>query len=108
MSKDEHIQRHLELCQRVYERLVAEGKWPWPDSPGSAPNGTIGGSTDASRDDLPPETMVAIRKLAGVLRRLHRRLSEDGYELVDGRYRLRKSTTYEQPKQHGHSGHQSH
>ena len=35
MSKDEHIQRHLELCQRVYERLLAEGKWPWPDSPKS-------------------------------------------------------------------------
>jgi len=32
MTNDEHIQRHLEICQRVYERLVAEGKWPWPDS----------------------------------------------------------------------------
>ncbi len=35
MEKDEHILRHLEICQRVYERLVAEGKWPWPDSPKS-------------------------------------------------------------------------
>ena len=35
MTEDEHIQRHLEICQRVYERLVAEGKWPWPDSPKS-------------------------------------------------------------------------
>jgi len=33
MTEDEHIQRHLEICQRVYERLVAEGKWLWPDSP---------------------------------------------------------------------------
>jgi hypothetical protein len=32
MSEDEHIQRHLEICQRVYERLVAEGKWRWSDS----------------------------------------------------------------------------
>lgn len=32
MTEDEHIQRHLELCQRVYERLVAEGKLPWPGS----------------------------------------------------------------------------
>ena len=32
MYKDDHIQRHLEICQRVYERLLAEGRWPWPDS----------------------------------------------------------------------------
>lgn len=35
MTEDEHIQRHLEICQRVYERLVAEGKWLWEDSPKS-------------------------------------------------------------------------
>jgi hypothetical protein len=35
MTEDEHIKRHLEICQRVYERLVAEGKWLWPDSPKS-------------------------------------------------------------------------
>ena len=35
MTEDERIQRHLDLCQRVYERLVAEGKWQWPDSPKS-------------------------------------------------------------------------
>jgi len=33
MTEDERIQRHLDICQRVYERLVAEGNWPWPDSP---------------------------------------------------------------------------
>jgi len=32
MTEDERIQRHLEICQRVYERLLAEGTWPWPDS----------------------------------------------------------------------------
>lgn len=32
MTEDEHIQRHIEICQAVYMRLVAEGKWPWPDS----------------------------------------------------------------------------
>lgn len=32
MTEDERIERHLEICQRVYERLVAEGKWLWPDS----------------------------------------------------------------------------
>lgn len=33
MTEDEHIQRHLEICQRVFEQLVAEGKWLWPESP---------------------------------------------------------------------------
>lgn len=32
MTEDERIEQHLLLCQRVYERLVAEGKWLWPDS----------------------------------------------------------------------------
>lgn len=32
MKENDHIRRHLEICQRVYERLVAEGKWPFPDS----------------------------------------------------------------------------
>ncbi len=35
MTEDERIQRHLEICYRVYVRLVAEGKWRWPDSPKS-------------------------------------------------------------------------
>ena len=35
MTEDERIERHVEICQRVYERLVAEGKWLWPDSPKS-------------------------------------------------------------------------
>ena len=33
MTEDERIERHLEICQRVYERLVAEGKLLWSDSP---------------------------------------------------------------------------
>jgi len=32
MTDDDHIRRHLEICQRVYERLVADGKWPFRDS----------------------------------------------------------------------------
>jgi len=27
MTEDEHIQRHLEIAQQVYERLLAEGKF---------------------------------------------------------------------------------
>ncbi len=25
--------RYLELCERAYARMVAEGRWPWADSP---------------------------------------------------------------------------
>ncbi len=36
MDKDDHLQRHLELCRRMYLRMLAEGSWPWkeedPDS----------------------------------------------------------------------------
>ena len=35
MTNDEHLQRHLELCKRVYERMKREGSWPWSDSPKS-------------------------------------------------------------------------
>ncbi|MEM8637110.1 MAG: hypothetical protein AAGF33_19260 [Pseudomonadota bacterium] len=35
MTEDERIQNHVKICQRVYERLVAEGKWAWPESPKS-------------------------------------------------------------------------
>lgn len=27
------LERYLALCKRVYERMQAEGRWPWPDSP---------------------------------------------------------------------------
>lgn len=38
MDKDDHIQRHLDLCRRMYLRMLADGSWPFkniPDSPNS-------------------------------------------------------------------------
>ena len=32
MTHDERLERHLELCKKVYERMKDEGTWPWPDS----------------------------------------------------------------------------
>jgi hypothetical protein len=32
MKKDEHLEKHLELCRKVYEHLKKTGKWPWRDS----------------------------------------------------------------------------
>lgn len=31
MKKDEHLQRHLDLCRRVYRRMLADGSWPWKE-----------------------------------------------------------------------------
>jgi hypothetical protein len=32
MTEDEHLQKHLQLCNRIYLRLKAEGKWPWVET----------------------------------------------------------------------------
>ena len=32
MDEDKHLERYLRLCQRIYERMEAEGSWPWADS----------------------------------------------------------------------------
>lgn len=31
MDKDDHLQRHLDLCRRMYLRMLADGTWPWKD-----------------------------------------------------------------------------
>ena len=31
MNKDDHLQQHLELCKRIYLRMLADGSWPWKD-----------------------------------------------------------------------------
>lgn len=35
MTHDEHLSEHLELCKRIYLRMLADGTWPWDDSPNS-------------------------------------------------------------------------
>lgn len=29
MNHDDHLNEHLELCKRVYERMRRENSWPW-------------------------------------------------------------------------------
>lgn len=36
MNKDDHLQRHLELCRRMYLRMLADGTWPWKVGPDSS------------------------------------------------------------------------
>jgi hypothetical protein len=40
MTEDEHLQKHLQLCKRIYLRLKAEGKWPWTAAQDSPDIGT--------------------------------------------------------------------
>lgn len=36
MDDDERLERYLELCKRIYERMRRDGTWPWTtDSPKS-------------------------------------------------------------------------
>lgn len=35
MDHDELLERHLEFCKRMFERMEAEGSWPWTDSQNS-------------------------------------------------------------------------
>ena len=35
MDHDKHLQRHLDLCRRIYLRMVAEGTWPPTEDPDS-------------------------------------------------------------------------
>ena len=35
MDKNDHLERHLELCRRMYLRMLADGSWPWKDKPDS-------------------------------------------------------------------------
>jgi hypothetical protein len=30
---DDHLERYLELCKRMCERMERDGTWPWADSP---------------------------------------------------------------------------
>jgi hypothetical protein len=35
MNKDDHLEQHLELCKRIYLRMLADGSWPWAGEPDS-------------------------------------------------------------------------
>ncbi len=56
MSNNNHndippeLERYLALCQLVYERMVREGAWPWPDDPDSTDPEDLVESEDNSND----------------------------------------------------------
>jgi hypothetical protein len=53
MSHDPRLERYLELCQRIYERMERDGTWPWN------PKNPVSDSTDGEdlidSGDNPPD-----------------------------------------------------
>ena len=44
------LERYLALCERVYQRMVREGTWLWPDEPDSTDNDDVVESAGNSND----------------------------------------------------------
>lgn len=109
MNKDERLHEHLEFCEEHCQRLKAEGRWPWAESPTMRLDDNIEQQSRPSRE-ITDETIVAIEKLVTVLRKLNRRLASEGYEIIDGEYRLVDPTKHAKTKGSRHpdaKGHQA-
>lgn len=50
MKKDDHLQRHLDLCRRVYQRMLADGSWPWKEEQDSTEPEDVIESEDIPND----------------------------------------------------------
>lgn len=48
MDERDYLDEYLELCVRMYERMVLEGTWPWPDDSTNPEN--VIDSTDNNND----------------------------------------------------------
>ena len=48
MDNDERLDRYLELCRRIYERMKRDGTWPWTTDSTKA-NGAV---ESESPDDI--------------------------------------------------------
>jgi len=51
MEKNEHLERHLELCRRVYLRMLADGSWPW-EQKGDSPKSEDMIESESNTDDI--------------------------------------------------------
>ena len=50
MNKEEHLERHLDLCRRVYLRMLAEGSWPWAEGSDSPKSENVVEPEDTEND----------------------------------------------------------
>lgn len=48
MDRQDHLQRHIELCKQVYKRLKRDGSWPWRTEADSPNSGDVIESEDQS------------------------------------------------------------
>jgi hypothetical protein len=51
MNNDEHLEKHLELCRRIYLRMLADGSWPWKGDTDSQKSEDLVESDD-NNDDI--------------------------------------------------------
>ena len=51
MNHNDHLERHLELCRRMYLRMLADGTWPWKEGPDS-PNTEDMVESEGTDDDV--------------------------------------------------------
>ena len=50
MTNDDHLDRHLALCKRMYLRMLAEGSWPWKEEADSPKTEDVIESKDDNHD----------------------------------------------------------
>lgn len=50
MNKDDHLQRHLDLCRRIYLRMLADGTWPWKEAQDSRKSEDLLDFGDTTKD----------------------------------------------------------
>ena len=50
MTHDPQLERYLELCQRIYERMERDGTWPWKTDIPEADSTLAGGMVDSESD----------------------------------------------------------
>lgn len=50
MTIDPRLERYLELCQRIYERMERDGTWPWKQATDSTLSEKVIDSGDNSPD----------------------------------------------------------
>lgn len=51
MTHEDHLQQHLEICKRIYLRMLEEGSWPWNDQSDSPKSEDVVESSD-KQDDI--------------------------------------------------------
>ena len=52
MDKEDRLKIHLEVCQRIFERMRRDGSWPWRDDGVDSPESEDVVESDSQPNDL--------------------------------------------------------